>query len=330
MLFLLGSFYWMVRLSTELLGTVTGGGKRAVSRKVRKLLTRLSATLAVIIAAATIYSIFFRPAGSHAPRPVGGPPPTTTPAPSEQDIYVAKLLKDHQSLDRGALAYSQVSGLNTAQSIQFEVVVTDVGRGRQQIQVTKFNGMSVDQQNVPTGGIVGVQIASCENLTCQSESTIRQPVLQRGDEARWYWKITAGTPGPAKITLRADTYDQDSNQSLSEEIVEIKTKVLPTAAFNQNQNHKKITSAAKNVVTDIETAGSVATAILAIGGVAGWLAHKRRKASHDPDETVKAPPNAPEAPAHHQKSSLDDGTTLTGPTPPATPTSKQTPEMKAH
>jgi hypothetical protein len=198
---------------------------------------------------------------------------------SEQVIYKTKLLKDIQSLDRGVLSYSPIESLKTAATIQFEVSVTDIGRGPQQVRLTAYDGMTVYQQDVPTGGIVGVQIVACEDLTYASESDLRQPVLSKGQRAHWFWSIIAGTPGPAMITLRADTYDQNSTLSLESEIIYIKVTVVPTAAFNYQQSHRRIANAAKSLVGDIETIGSMAAAVVAVGGIAGWIAVKRRKSN---------------------------------------------------
>lgn len=212
----------------------------------------------------------------------GGAPETTSPpnsgshAPSQQDLYRAELAKDYQSLDRGVLSYSQLGSPKTAVTTQFEVTVTDVGRGPQLTRVTESGGMNVYQQDVPTGGIVGVQIVKCSNLTCSSESDLRQPVLDEGQAASWWWSVTAGTPGPASITLRADTYDQGSTQSLSEEIINVNVQVVSTPAFSHQQTHKKIVNTTKSVVSDVETIGSIAGAIVAVGGIVGWLATRRR------------------------------------------------------
>jgi len=201
-----------------------------------------------------------------------GPP---SPSLSPQDLYAAMLLKDDKSLDRGMLEYSQIPDLNTETSTQFRVVVVDVGRGPQKEQLFDANTRAMGikgrwviiRQDVPTGGIVGVQIVGCENLKCESESSLRQPVLRRGQLAIWYWRITAGTPGLAVITLRADTYDQGSAQTLSEEIVQVPLAVESTSAFEQQQ----IAGATKSTVGDIVTIGSAATAIAAVGGmVAGF------------------------------------------------------------
>ena len=227
----------------------------------RRLISALVGTLLVILT----YGCSSSPNGSAGPDQ------------SEQQLYVARLSQDRQSLDRGVLAYSSIGNLKTAATAQFQVTVTDTGKGPQTARLTSFNGMTVYQRDVPTGGIVGVQIVACENLTCHSESGTTQPVLEKGQQAQWFWTITAGTPGPAVITLRADTYDQGTAQSLSEEIVTVDLRVVATAAFNTQQNHAKIATVTDSVVGDIETIGSIAGAIVAVGGIVGWVIMMRRK-----------------------------------------------------
>jgi predicted RNA-binding protein with TRAM domain len=187
------------------------------------------------------------------------------------------LKRDVQAFDRGVLAYSPIASLKTGTSTTFDVTVTDVGRSAQEATVTEVNGKVVYQQDVPTGGIVGIQIARCQNLTCDSESSATQPVLSPGDKATWSWQITAGRPGPAEIKLRVDTYDQGSRQTLSEEIVPVAAKVVPTAAWNQQQSHKKISNATKSGVNLVVTLGSLAGAIVAIATIVGWLVNRGRR-----------------------------------------------------
>ncbi len=214
---------------------------------------------------------------SQSPNSSAGSSGTGAEAQSQQQLYVAKLTRDRQSLDRGILSYSHLGALNTAATTQFEVTVTDVGTGPQQVQLTAFNGMSVFQQDVPAGGIVGVQIVRCGNLTCSSESGQTQPVLARGQQAQWWWNVAAGAPGPALITLRADTYDQGSTQSLSEEIINVGVNVVATSAYHQQQSHQEIAATTKSVLGDIDTIGSIAAAIGAVGAIVGWIVMMRRK-----------------------------------------------------
>ena len=253
-----------------------------MSRKSALIIILLGVFTAFIIVGFTRLFVFQAPTASLPSAPASSPQASPT---SEQDIYTATLLKDEKSLDRGVLTYSRIRSLKTAAMTQFKVVVTDIGRGPQLGQVTESNGMAVYQEDVPTGGIIGVQIVRCQHLTCQSESSPRQPVLVPNGNATWYWRITAGTPGPAEIILRTDTYDQGSDVILSERIVHINVKVVPTTAYRNRQEHAKITGTTKSIVGDILTIGSVATSILAIGGIVGWfIAHSRKQS-----ETNRAP-----------------------------------------
>ena len=222
----------------------------------------VAAAVAVLLAPVQIYDSIVNP---------GGPQPTP------QDVYKAMLGRDLQSLDRGLLAYSPISSLKTGTSTEFDVLVKDIGRGPQSAVVAEVDGLLVYQQDVPTGGIVGVTVVLCKNLTCNSESSPTQPVLFPGDVATWRWQITAGTPGPAEIILRADTYDQGSQQTLSEEIIPITGKVVPTPTFNKQQSHKNIANITKSGVNLIVTIGSIATSIIAVGGLIGWLVMKKRQ-----------------------------------------------------
>lgn len=218
---------------------------------------------------------------------------------SQQALYAATLRNDYQSFDRGVFSYSKIGNLKTAAIVRFKATVTDAGRGEQLAPLQQFDGMTVYPADVPTGGIVGVQIVTCENLICQSLSDLKQPVLLQGEHADWYWNIIAGVPGHAVITLRVDTYDQGSTQTLSSEIINIDVNIVSTPAFTSQQNQEKIANAAKGITGDIETIGSIATAIVAVGGIIGWLAVKRRKrrggkdTSSDKASEGNAPPSKP-------------------------------------
>jgi hypothetical protein len=265
----------------------------------RGLFAALAGTILVILPAACVSSVSHpgTPAvhvSPTAPSGTGGPTRYGAAAPSkqesEQELYAAKLSRDRQSLDRGALSYSPIGRLKTGSATRFRVTVTDVGRGPQLVRLTRFDGMNVYQQNVPTRGIVGVQMVTCGNLTCRSQSGLRQPVLFRGQRADWFWSITAGAPGPALITLRADTYDQGSTQSLSEEIINIDVTVVPTPAFTRQQHRQKVAAAAKGIVGDVETIGSIASAVAAVGAIAGWIVMmSRRRRARDRTDRPAGP-----------------------------------------
>jgi len=231
--------------------------------------SRSASQVAMIIgAAAASIAITFLAAACAA-----GPVP---PRPKEV-LFRATLLDNKASLDRGVLSYTPLSHIKTATVSQFKVVVTDVGRGPQTASIIRFHGMQVFQEDVPTGAIVGIRAVICDNLTCQGESTTRQPVLAPGQRATWYWQITGRKPGRAEIVLRTDTYFLNSSVSLISRIVYVYGRVHATAAFNQQQTGRKIANVTKTGINLIETIGSVAGAILAVGSVVGWLVVRARR-----------------------------------------------------
>jgi len=238
---------------------------------------RLAAGFGVVLGAGVIAGHF---AGTSADRstteclmaPCGG---SAVPGPG-QDTYREGLRKDEQSFDHGVLTYSPLGTLGTSAISQFKVVVTDVGRHPQHVQFASYHGMAVYQPDIPTGGLVGVRIVGGENLKWQQQSSPEQEVLARGASATWYWQISAGMPGPAEITLRVDTYDQGSGQTLHEEMFRVSGNVTPSPAYQHQQHHKMIAGMAKGVAGGLVKIGSVATAILAMGAVAGRVAARRR------------------------------------------------------
>jgi hypothetical protein len=269
----------------------SSGPKNAMARKSPTRVVRV-AWLAVLVGVVIVglatglqVSLFVKP-----PFVKPTPTPRGKSAPSAQDIYKAMLGRDRQSLDRGLLAYSPIGTLKTGASTDFEVIVVDIGRGPQKTIVTKLGGLLVYQQDVPTGGIIGVYAMICQNLKCDLESSTILAVLYRGDKAKWLWQITAGTPGPAKIILRVDTYDQGSLQTLNEEIIPVTGMVVPTAAFNRQQSHKQIANLTKSGVDLIGIIGSVAGTIVAVGTLIGWLIMKRRQRKRGSHVRTSRPP----------------------------------------
>jgi hypothetical protein len=107
---------------------------------------------------------------------------------------------------------------------------------------------------------------------------LAEPPNSPRDSADWFWLITAGQPGPAEITLRVDTYDQDSQQVLSEEVINISGTVLATAAFNRQRSHHIVAAVAHTGISVTETIGTLAGSFAAIAGiVAGIIAWRRRR-----------------------------------------------------
>jgi hypothetical protein len=219
------------------------------------------------------------PTASAGATPGGTGGPTAEPgAQSPQDLFRDALENDRASLDRGVMAYSPLSQLKTGQDVTFTVTVTDTGTGPQTIAVSSYHGMTVARQDIPTGGIVSVQIASCQNLTCHSESPARQAVLLQGDQASWNWTITAGQPGPADLTLVADTYDRNTSVALaSVGPVLVTGTVAPTVASQRRQRQHEVATVTNAGLSVLDKAGIAAGAIVSIGTVVGWFLARRKK-----------------------------------------------------
>jgi hypothetical protein len=177
--------------------------------------------------------------------------------------------------------------MKARETTPFEVIVTDLGKRPGNLQVASINGMIVYQYDVPTKGIVGIKIVGCDNLTCHSQSSTLQPILRKGQNAKWYWRLTAGAPGPAMIMLRADTYAEGSTVPLSEEIIHVKGHVISTPAYATYRSHKRIAHTEKGILSDINILGIVAAAIVSIGtivgAIIGFAKRRRRKTPGTPD-----------------------------------------------
>jgi hypothetical protein len=233
------------------------------------------------------------PSGPPAARfSVSSPAPAGPSASSQQDIYRASLENDKASLDRGVLAYSPLSSLKTGQASTFSATVTDTGTGPQTVTVSTYDGMTVARQDVPTGGIVSVQIVGCQDLSCRGQSPVRQAVLARGDHATWVWAITAGQPGTAQIILQADTYDQNSSTALASEVMTITSTVIPTGSFTFQRRKHDVAAVTSAGLSVLDKLGIAAGAILSIGTIVGWFLARRKKAAGRGDDIGDEPAGA--------------------------------------
>lgn len=156
-----------------------------------------------------------------------------------QVFVVTRLRQDYSALDRGVLAYTPIKTLETGQSTSLYAFVTDIGkRAPKQTasvsEVSKESGLTVYPYDVPTGGIVSLHV-TCSNLQCQEMTAARQAVVIVGQPVEWVWFVTASSPGPAMITLAADTYDQLTDTVLREETVQISVIVQATAAYKHRR-----------------------------------------------------------------------------------------------
>lgn len=215
-----------------------------------------------------------------------------------QVFVVTRLRQDYSALDRGVLAYTPIKTLETGQSTSLYAFVTDIGkRAPKQTasvsEVSKESGLTVYPYDVPTGGIVSLHV-TCSNLQCQEMTTARQAVVIVGQPVEWVWFVTASSPGPAMITLAADTYDQLTDTVLREETVQISVIVQATAAYK----HRRAVAAA----TPATGSGGGGNGGVVLGGIFAIIAAavgaiitrvqfgKRKKRRHE--AATDGPPSA--------------------------------------
>ena len=180
-----------------------------------------------------------------------------------------KLLKDDQALDRGVLSYSDLTTMPVRQTTTFYVHVTDVGKGQETTAfVSESNGLLMARQDVPTGGIVGVQGTCSGNLACTPQPfSARRLIPTTGRSASWQWQVTANSPGDARILLIATTYDANSDIPLNETPVAVDIKVRPTAVYSMEH----AVDTAKAAIL------STSSAVVVVAGALGALMALRRK-----------------------------------------------------
>jgi hypothetical protein len=164
----------------------------------RRGINRLAAVLGALALAALA-------AGCAASAPSGGPPPARQ---SGQELFKVNLLADVGALDSGILGYQAPVTMQTGAQATLVVEVTDIGKGVPGTTQPP-SGFVYARQDVPTGAIVGVQ-ASCQDVTCATDSSGRQPVLTSAMTGTWSWTISAQSPGTAQVDLVATTYDQNT------------------------------------------------------------------------------------------------------------------------
>jgi hypothetical protein len=255
--------------------------------------------LAAAIAAVTLAGCAGSASSGSPPTSSAGATPTgsATP-PSPQDTFAVALKDDKRALDQGVLSYRAPGPLKTGQTYELAVTVTDIGKHTQVAilsaqQVSQETGLVIFPKDVPTGGIVGLRIATCIDLTCVKITDERQAIASKGDSAEWEWDITAHAPGAAMINLTAATYAGASRTVLREEIVPIKLRVRATAAFTHSKaaraHHREVTAATGFVNTTAGLITTISGAVVAIAGAATWVASRVRRKSRK-KQKQDAPP----------------------------------------
>ena len=157
-------------------------------------------------------------------------PPVAGPSPQ---IFTMRLIYDHPRLDRGVLTYSELSTMQVRQTTAFEVQVTDVGRGPERTAFTsRLRGRLAAPQDVPTGGVVSVQITCGSELTCTpGPAPVRQAIFGTGRSGTWTWDIAATAPGQPQILLTAIRYRGNSQVVRTQTIVAVGLSVRSTPAY---------------------------------------------------------------------------------------------------
>ena len=220
-----------------------------------------------------------------------GPSPVSTTAPvptSGQQLFKVDLIADDSALDGGVLGYQAPATMAAGSDATLVVEVTDVGKGKAGTTPPPAGFVYVNQ-DVPTGGLVGVQ-ATCQDVACGPESPERQPVLKSGDTGNWSWSLAAQSPGTAHVVLVATTYDQGTSTPLHvTSAIDIPITVTATPGYWVSEAG----SWTKGVL------GFIGFGAIATG--AQWLWRHRRKRKKDAPADPKEPkePAEPAEPTAH-------------------------------
>jgi hypothetical protein len=238
----------------------------------RRGITGVAAFLGALVLAAPV-------AGCASTAETGKPVPRPVHQ-SGQELFKVDLLSDVSALDSGVLGYQAPVTMQTGAQATLIVEVTDIGQGGPGTAPLP-SGFVYARQDVPTGAIVGVQ-ASCQDVTCDTDTSERQPVLMSAMTGTWSWTISALSPGTAHMVLVATTYDQNTDIPLHVTApIDIAITVTATPGYW------------------VSEAGDWTKAVLgfigfgAIASAVQWLWRHRRKQKKgtpsDPKEPVEPP-----------------------------------------
>jgi hypothetical protein len=206
------------------------------------------------------------------------------PGPSPQ-IFTMRLAHNHPRLDRGVLTYSELTTMRVRQTASFEVQVIDVGRGPQRTAFTRqVRGRFAAPQDVPTGGVVSVQITCGSGLTCTPGSApARQAIAGTGRSGTWTWDVAATAPGHPQILLTAIRYRGDSQVVRTQMITAVGLTVRSTPVYAV----EAAVDARKGTVVP------ASAALLAIAGALGAaLALRRRRGRGQAAAAARTRPDA--------------------------------------
>jgi Superinfection immunity protein len=205
-----------------------------------------------------------------------------SPGQAGAQISTMSLIRKHPAPDRGVMTYSKLTVMQARQAASFEVEVTDVGRGPERSAAVRVpRARVVAPQDVPTGGIVSVQIVCSNGLTCTSRSSVRQVIASQGRSGVWRWNVAAGSPGAAWILLVATSYRRGSNAVLdrTSEFVHVKIQATPLYYLESGLH-------ADRAVVLLALGG-----VLVAAGVLGAVLALRRRVRHGEGATTTPRPD---------------------------------------
>lgn len=240
------------------------------------------------------------------------------PQSSPQLIYVSSLIQDTKSLIPGVLTYTDVGSMRTGADTSFTVTVSgDAGFPTSSVspsgEPSPHSGTYTYPSAVEVGATIGVQLICTGPITCTAESSERQNVLTATDSQAWTWDVTAGSPGTATVTVLATTYDQDSDNVLSETLPISQTvNVTATSGYVWG----RIASWLQWLI------GFIGAGALFSAGT--WIFHRLRRRSAKKQGTDGAAPRAEAAapePVPASTPTPPEPTPPIPPTPPEPPTS---------
>ena len=208
-------------------------------------------------------------------------PPASGPSPQ---LFTMKLINDHPRLDRGLLTYRQLTTLQVRQTASFDVQVTDVGRSPEHTPFGRqLRGRLAAPQDVPTGGVVSVQITCGRGLTCTPQpGPARQAIFGLGRTGTWAWDIAATSPGNSQIRLTAVRYRGNTQVVRTQTVVAVGLTVRSTPLY------------AVQAAVDARrgTVVTASAALLAAAGALGTMLAMRRRKGRRPTAAALTPPHA--------------------------------------
>jgi hypothetical protein len=214
--------------------------------------TGLRAGVWVLAAASAALLVTACSAAGRATPPVQGTSP---------QIFTMKLVHDHPRLDRGVLTYTDLTAIQVRRTGLFDVQVTDVGRGLESTAFTRqLRGRLAAPQDVPTGGVVSVQITCGSGLTCTPRSApARQEIFGVGRSGTWAWDVAATSPGNSRILLTAIRYRGNTQTVRTQALVTVGITVrsTPLYAVQAAVDARKGTMAAAAAAAMLAAAGAL-------------------------------------------------------------------------